>query len=94
MQQSFTLLCPLSLSCWRKAFPESHNSRMEPTLPSLPLPLDTDGLESAREEHGTRRPGEPRPLRAALDFISFVARNYPPDATQQHEFYGCIYGIL
>lgn len=80
MQQSFTLLCPLSLSCWRKAFPESHNSRMEPTLPSLPLPLDTDGLESAREE--------------ALDFISFVARNYPPDATQQHEFYGCIYGIL
>ena len=80
MQQSFTLLCPLSLSCWRKAFPESHNSRMEPTLPSLPLPLDTDGLESAREE--------------ALDFISFLARKYPTDATQQHEFYGCIYGIL
>lgn len=74
MQQSFTLLCPLSLSCWRKAFPESHNSRMEPTLPSLPLPLETDGLESAREE--------------ALDFISFVARNYPPDATNNTSFMG------
>jgi|GEM_PF-6584481 len=39
---------------------------MEPTLPSFPLPLDTDGLESAREQ--------------ALDYISFVARSYPPDA--------------
>lgn len=39
---------------------------MEPTLPSLPLPLDTGGLMTAREQ--------------ALDFLSFVARNYPPDA--------------
>jgi hypothetical protein len=39
---------------------------MEPTLPFFPLPLDTDGLETAREQ--------------ALDYISFVARNYPPDA--------------
>jgi hypothetical protein len=39
---------------------------MEPTLPSLPLPLDTDGLQTARDQ--------------ALDYISFVARNYPPDA--------------
>jgi hypothetical protein len=39
---------------------------MEPTLPSLPLPLDSDRLQTAREQ--------------ALDFISFVARNYPPDA--------------
>jgi hypothetical protein len=51
---------------WRKAFPESHNPRMEPTLPSLPLPLDTDGLMTAREQ--------------ALDLIRFVARNYPPGA--------------
>jgi hypothetical protein len=39
---------------------------MEPTLPSFPLPLDTDGLETAREQ--------------VLDFIRFVARSYPPDA--------------
>jgi hypothetical protein len=39
---------------------------MEPTLPVLPLPLDTDGLEMAREQ--------------SLDYMSFVARNYPPDA--------------
>jgi hypothetical protein len=51
---------------WRKAFPESHNPRMEPTLPSLPLRLDTDGLMTAREQ--------------ALDFISFVAWTYPPAA--------------
>src|SRR5581483_10701713 len=39
------LPCSFSLPCWQKAFPESHNSRMQPTLPSSPLPLDTDGLE-------------------------------------------------
>jgi hypothetical protein len=51
---------------WRKAFPKSHNHFMEPTLPVLPLPLDTDGLEMAREQ--------------SLDYMSFVARNYPPYA--------------
>jgi hypothetical protein len=53
---------------WRNAYPESHNSRMQPTLPTLPLPLDTDGLEIAREQ--------------ALDYIEFVARNYAPDAAE------------
>jgi hypothetical protein len=41
---------------------------MEPTLPALPLPPDTDSLEMAREQ--------------ALDYMSFVARNYPPDAAE------------
>jgi hypothetical protein len=41
---------------------------MEPTLPSLPLPRDTDGLELAREQ--------------ALDYIEFVARNYAPDSAE------------
>jgi len=41
---------------------------MEPTLPALPLPLDTDGLDQAREQ--------------TLDYIRFVACNYPPDSAE------------
>jgi len=41
---------------------------MEPILPSLPLPLDSDGLQTAREQ--------------ALDYLNFVARNYEPDSAE------------
>lgn len=41
---------------------------MQLTLPSVPLPCDTDSLEIAREE--------------ALDYIEFVARNHAPDSAQ------------
>jgi hypothetical protein len=39
---------------------------MEPTLPALALPLDTSGLDQAREQ--------------TLDYIRFVACNHPPDS--------------